>query len=59
MDPKINQLMNYINTQIKAVSLLDETANKKGSALQTAKAHKKGYLEGLNNVRTLMVEQFK
>lgn len=59
MDPKINQLMNYINTQMKEVSLMDETANKKGSALQTAKAHKAGYLEGLNNVRIVMVEQFK
>tara|TARA_R110001592_G_scaffold176353_1_gene415885 strand:+ start:847 stop:1026 length:180 start_codon:yes stop_codon:yes gene_type:complete len=59
MDTKINQLMQYINTQIKQVSLLDETSNKKGSTLQTAKAHKQGYLEGLHNVRSLMIAKFK
>jgi len=59
MDPKIKQLMTYINGQIQQVSMLDETAGKKGSALQTAKAHKAGYLEGLNNIRALMIEKFK
>lgn len=51
--------MQYINGQIAQVSKLDETAGKKGAALQQAKSHKQGYLEGLNNVRALMIEKFK
>ena len=50
----VAKLVHYIDTEISKVSALDETIDKKGSALQTAKAKKAGYLEGLRNVRKVI-----
>lgn len=50
----IAKLVHYIDTEIIKVSNLDVSSDKKGSALQTAKAKKEGYLEGLRNVRKVI-----
>jgi hypothetical protein len=50
----IAKLVHYIDSEISKVTALDAGADKKGSAAQTAKAKKEGYLEGLRNVRKVI-----
>ncbi len=55
MNGNVKNLLLYIDGEIKKVSGFDEKAGLKGSALQTAKAKKEGYLEGLNNVKKAII----
>lgn len=50
----VAKLVHYIDKEISKVSALNAGQDLKGSAAQTAKAKKEGYLEGLRNVRKVI-----
>ena len=52
---KMRQLLSYIESQIIKVNAFDECKGKKGSQLQQAKSKKEGYLEALENVKAVIV----
>lgn len=55
-DAKTQNLLKYISAQIESVNSFDETAGKKGTEAKLATAHKKGYIEGLQNVEKAIKE---
>lgn len=50
----INQLLSYVETQIIKVKAFNEKDGKKGAQLQQAKSKKEGYLEALENIKTVI-----
>lgn len=58
INANVENLKKWVNLQINKVTNLDVAGDKKGSALQTAKAHKEGYIEALTAVRE-MLQQIK
>jgi hypothetical protein len=54
MNSNIKNVLVYIEKQLIQVSSFDESAGKKGSQIQMAKAKKEGYLEALQNVKKVI-----
>tara|TARA_R110001592_G_scaffold217534_3_gene471426 strand:+ start:243 stop:428 length:186 start_codon:yes stop_codon:yes gene_type:complete len=54
MNGNVKKLLLYVEGEINKVSNFNAGASLKGSAAQTAKAKKEGYLEGLRNVQKLI-----
>tara|TARA_R110000765_G_scaffold372134_1_gene462520 strand:+ start:855 stop:1034 length:180 start_codon:yes stop_codon:yes gene_type:complete len=50
----IPNLKQYVSSQIGKINATPLPADLKGSNLQTAKAHKAGYLEALMNIQNML-----
>lgn len=50
----IPNLKQYVTSQIKKVSAMPTDPTLKGSNIQVSKAHKAGYLEAMENLKTLL-----
>jgi hypothetical protein len=58
-DTRTDKLLKYIEMQIVAVNNFDETKGKKGVDAKIVAAHKKGYIEALQNVEKVIKDYMK
>jgi hypothetical protein len=49
-------LMTHIEKELSKLAAFDAGAGKKGFEKQLAKAHKDGYVEGMSNIRKILLD---